>query len=515
MNKADKLTNKSLEALEKKIYKEYSRAYLQMQTRAKEYFYGADEVVDGRVIRRKSLMERLAEEEERYKAGRYTEEEWKNYKLTQIARGQRYNALVADLSQRITETNQVASGYINDNTPSIYSINQRWEAYEIGKGLEGVAFNLYDENTVRNMVTNKGNYTEFRTTSINPVRDYEWNSKQIRSAVTASILSGSGVKELTNSFMGVMKRNRNSAVRNARTAYTSAQNGGRMESLRQAKAQGIHVKKQWLSAHDGRVRDSHAMLDGQIRDLEEKFDNGLLYPADSSGAPAEVYNCRCTLTYIYPEWDDDESREIYRSEALEGETFEQFAKRMSQPAEMLIREKTDAKMTARQNFEDTITISRAYNNLPIKVRQTLGDVILEKGYEGSACDIARKTIRCRVGLTEEEVYHEYGHLIEKYMMDRQAVDEYKDYLFKGASVKDIYISNDYGDGRRILFIRSNKLESEYQSRIYADYILDVFNSDGDIRKELLAECVSEVFRKYMNGESLSKKSREMIERVVL
>ena len=187
---------------------------------------------------------------------------------------------------------------------------------------------MYDEQTVKNMITENGNYTEFRTLRVDPKRDYLWNTKQIQSAVTSGILQGKGIKDLTDSFMTVMQRNRNAAIRNARTAYTSAQNGGRMASLRQAKAQGINVRKQWLSAHDNRVRDTHAVLNGQIRDIEEEFDNGLLYPADSSGAPAEVYNCRCTLTYIYPDWDTDESAEIYKSNALEGETFQEFVKRM-------------------------------------------------------------------------------------------------------------------------------------------------------------------------------------------
>ena len=329
MNYSDRKTKESLAELEKKLQTEYRKAYQSMVSRWSEYINGKDEVVNGRVVHHKSLAERIAEEEKKYKEGLYTDKEWTAYCLAQIGRGEKFRAMSEALAERMSNTNKVAAAYVNDKTPYIYSLNANYQAYEIGKELDGVSFTMYDEQTVKNMITENGNYTEFRTLRVNPKRDYLWNTKQIQSAVTSGILQGKGIKNLTDSFMTVMQRNRNAAIRNARTAYTSAQNGGRMASLKQAKAQGINVQKQWLSAHDGRVRDSHAMLNGQIREIEEKFDNGLLYPADSSGAPAEVYNCRCTLTYIYPEWDEVESAEIYKSNALKGETYQQFMKRMT------------------------------------------------------------------------------------------------------------------------------------------------------------------------------------------
>lgn len=88
---------------------------------------------------------------------------------------------------------------------------------------------------------------------------------------------------------------------------TSAQNGGRMQMLNEAKDMGINVKKQWLATSDGRTRDSHRHLDGQIRDVDKPFksDFGRIdYPGDPKAHPADVYNCRCTLVYVYPEYDD-------------------------------------------------------------------------------------------------------------------------------------------------------------------------------------------------------------------
>ena len=61
---------------------------------------------------------------------------------------------------------------------------------------------------------------------------------------------------------------------------------------------GVDVKKMWYATLDGRTRTQHREIHGEVRELEEKFSNGLLFPADPNGAPSEVYNCRCTMLEI-------------------------------------------------------------------------------------------------------------------------------------------------------------------------------------------------------------------------
>lgn len=58
---------------------------------------------------------------------------------------------------------------------------------------------------------------------------------------------------------------------------------------------GADVKKQWDSTLDGRTRDTHRKVDGEIREVHEKFSNGLMYPSDPDGQAHEVINCRCCL----------------------------------------------------------------------------------------------------------------------------------------------------------------------------------------------------------------------------
>lgn len=66
---------------------------------------------------------------------------------------------------------------------------------------------------------------------------------------------------------------------------------GNFDMLKQAG----YTTKTWLTAGDGDVRQSHKRLHGEIVGIDEKFSNGLLYPGDPSGPPAEVIGCRCDL----------------------------------------------------------------------------------------------------------------------------------------------------------------------------------------------------------------------------
>ena len=60
-----------------------------------------------------------------------------------------------------------------------------------------------------------------------------------------------------------------------------------------AKARGADIVKEWSATLDGKTRDSHMLVDGEVREIEDRFSNGLLYPCEAGQAAAEVINCRC------------------------------------------------------------------------------------------------------------------------------------------------------------------------------------------------------------------------------
>ena len=126
-------------------------------------------------------------------------------------------------------------------------------------------------------------------------KDERWNTKQLNSKLLAGILNGDSIPKIANSLVEVIGNNAASAVRNARTMVTGAECAGRQDSYEELADNGVIQKKVWIATPDDRTRESHLEIDGEEVDVDEKFSNGLMYPADPSGDPSEVWNCRCTM----------------------------------------------------------------------------------------------------------------------------------------------------------------------------------------------------------------------------
>lgn len=71
--------------------------------------------------------------------------------------------------------------------------------------------------------------------------------------------------------------------------------------LEQSRVSGQLLRKRWDSERDSRVRPSHEAAHGATVGLQLPFyvDNeALMYPADPTGEPSNVINCRCDLRIV-------------------------------------------------------------------------------------------------------------------------------------------------------------------------------------------------------------------------
>lgn len=286
MDYAERQTDIEVAKIESHLKSVYNKTANELQEKANKYF--------------NDFAERYEKEHNAFLQGKYTAQEFKLWYYTQVGRGEHWQTLKTDAALKMTEINQQAAAYINSKTPGVYALNANFTAYEIEKG-SGIAFNLVNEDTVRELALSK-NHSEFRVLSVNPKRDYEWNQKRIQNELLSGILQGKSIDKLADGFLNVMGSNRGAAIRNARTAVTSAQNGGRQHTYDKAEELGIEIEKEWITTQDGRTRDSHRMLDGVIVKNSEAFPNKLMYPGDPDGEPEEVYNCRCSMRAIMPKY---------------------------------------------------------------------------------------------------------------------------------------------------------------------------------------------------------------------
>jgi hypothetical protein len=61
------------------------------------------------------------------------------------------------------------------------------------------------------------------------------------------------------------------------------------------------ARKQWVTSHDERVRDSHREVDGETVDVGGAWTVGgwpMRYPGDPEGPPEEVVGCRCGIRIV-------------------------------------------------------------------------------------------------------------------------------------------------------------------------------------------------------------------------
>lgn len=285
-----RLTEQELAELERRIREVYGKTRDDLDKTVWEYFA--------------RFEERDKNQQELLKAGKITEEQYKQWRLNQIGRGERFEALRDEMARRYTEANEVTTAYINDATPGIYSLNRNYAAYTIERVAGNVGFTLFDEQTVRRLLVEDPDlmpeYPAAR--ALKRGIDLAWGKQQITASVTSGILMGKSVGRIATDLQDRIEgMNRASAQRAARTAVTGAQNAGRYDSYRAARDMGIKFKVKWLATLDNKTRHAHAMLDGQKREVDEPFEvegKQILYPGDSK-VPYKlahlIYNCRCTL----------------------------------------------------------------------------------------------------------------------------------------------------------------------------------------------------------------------------
>ena len=283
-----KLTDKEIAKLERRIATLYREAGEELQATIDAYF----EQFKKRDEEMKALIGTVQNGKE------WTEADYKQWRLNQIGRGERYQAMQDKVARRATDANAVAVSYTNDATPGIYSLNRNYAAYTIEQVAGNIGFDLWDEQTVKRLMVEQPDLMPYYPPKRALKRgiDLAYSKKQITASVTSSILQGKSIKHMADDLQKrITTMSRDSAIRTARTAVTGAQNAGRMDSYAAAEKMGVKLKKCWLATLDARTRHSHAMLDGEQVAQDKKFSNGCRFPGDPQGPPWEIYNCRCTL----------------------------------------------------------------------------------------------------------------------------------------------------------------------------------------------------------------------------
>lgn len=274
--------DKKLYALTKRLHMSYRQASVNLGEKLANYL---DQ------FEKEDAMKRAL-----YDSGELSHEEFLKWRQKRIIETRYWRNMLEQLTNDIVNQDKIAASMIKNELPAIYAENHNYGTYEaeVGSGVD-TTYTMYDKDTVSRLLREKQDLLPYPDPSLDIPKDKLWNRQHIQSAVLQGILTGESMKDIAQRFQDVVGIDERSAIRNARTAVTGAENAGRIDSYLRAQAMGIKLKQVWMSGHDNRVRHSHAILDGEKQDPGEKFSNGCRYPGDPEGAPEEIYNCRCTL----------------------------------------------------------------------------------------------------------------------------------------------------------------------------------------------------------------------------
>lgn len=261
--------------------------------------------------------------------GKIAKEDFDAWMRGQVFQGKQWEAKRKQMEATLLHADEMAMDMINGSRLRVFADNANYIGYEIEQhGKIQTSFGLYDINSVKRLLMEEPDLLPPR--KVGKDASYQWYNKQIQGAVTQGIIQGEPLTDIAKRIgQTTGERCMNAMLRNARTMHTGAECAGRIEGMHQAQKLGIEVQKQWLATLDGHTRDSHRTLDGQIRDVDKPFDSEfgkIRFPGDATAAPGDVWNCRCTLIYVYPKYPDSmtQRRDNITGEVIEDMTYREW-----------------------------------------------------------------------------------------------------------------------------------------------------------------------------------------------
>lgn len=231
--------------------------------------------------------------------------------------------------------------------------------------------------------------------------------KRITNNLSRGISSNMTYNDIARNIASDGKVGYNNAARIARTEGGRIDNAAKFDAMLEAKAKGADVLKSWNSTLDGKTRDDHRRLDGEIKEIEEPFSNGLMYPCDPAGSAADVINCRCACMQE-SRWDLDEAELDRQKERAaywgldKTENFEDFKKKYLKAADFVEHMGLAAKIMGDGIPEHEEP--KKVKNIDYKDKEAVRDAVIE--YEAGAVSESIET--AYVITSKGEVFMCYG-----------------------------------------------------------------------------------------------------------
>ena len=313
-------------------------------------------------------------------------------------------------------------------------------------------FDLVDAHTVERLARDGDIKLPYK--ELDPEKDIRWNTKQFASRLLQGILNGDPIPNIANNLLDVVGYNEASAMRNARTMTTAAENIGRQDSYNELADKGVVQKKVWIATPDNRTRASHLALDGEEVDVNEKFSNGCMYPADPDCRDgSEIYNCRCSMRDRIVGFRKADGRIEYvgheRDTTMHADQIAAEQKKRAEAAKMMPVSQAQEPKTAQEKtfgaIKSAYTYHTEHNGLKRVSADELGDTDILYANYGKLSDE-----------TQEEFAGALDGLISQYDTPLTQVRTMTKAEFMAERDAFAYVYHDYTTGSATMIINPTK-----------------------------------------------------------
>lgn len=503
-DEAHEATDKIIEKMEKQIAKEYRAAVKEMSAKLKEYGEKFDKKDE--TMRQKMLD------------GEITQKQYSEWRVREIATGDRYKAMIDTLAEDMARTNDIAKSTINGHMEDVYALNRNYAVYQAEKdAMIDTSFTLYNRRSTEELFKNKRSLlpaprpgTKAWKAAHN--KDLKWNQQKINSSMIQGLLQGESIPDIAKRLINVVGMNKSAAVRNARTMTTSIENKGRDDGYEELREKGIELDTIWVSTLDDRTRHSHRQLYGEVRNEETgKYSNGLRYPGDPLGDPEEVYNCRCCETSTVkgfpielPRWSPkmgdmtfDEWLGEHEDKAVITEEIRPAATNRQEANEILSKffnVEENTKYIDEGLFVDaTNRIVELNDRFGAIKENNVGFISSSNRNAVASCGSSFRHDQVRLFLCKD-YYSDPNYLVKK---EQEMKDEKWSMPFKDGFEKIYTVTHEYGHALQSVLTRSyidlEEFETEFKKRLKADtYGRKAKKYQNDVEKKAAKEMWSEI-----------------------
>ena len=388
-------------------------------------------------------------------------------------------------------------------------------------------------------------------------KDMATLKKQISSEISRGISNGAMISEIARNIKGYARIPQNNAMRIARTEAHRIQCKAASNAQHKAKEKGADVVKQWDSTLDGKTRDTHRELDGQIRELDEPFEVAGMKVMEPGGfgIASEDINCRCALlqrarwalNVPVTKWSPDAPVEISDDGTtqffkIEAKDYDSFKKQYYSATERVRSNVQKMKMAAASNdtvwdakgnpitkdqYKDLMKYAREKGIELSGFKQYDGDIETIKKLIDNACSVAesypeilsgRKKLTVMLdelmddadfAKTDNHIVHINANAFRNAeKLEQQYQKQVAERWFvQGTNSNAIIfheighvVANTYGLDVMAIAQEITGFESEAQVIVHVESILSEYSGAFNDGREIIAECFASVYNSTVENE---------------